>query len=65
MVRQFKLHQELQDIEDMKQYYLSEIEQNRQELKELVTNKKTLEKFARERYLMKRENEDIYLVIEK
>jgi hypothetical protein len=65
LVRQYKLGKELVGIEEMKRHYREQIEKNRSELQELTTNKKTLEKFAREKYLMKKENEDIYLVIEK
>jgi len=36
-----------------------------QRLKELRTSSKNLEKFAREQFLMKRKNEDIFLIIEK
>ena len=32
---------------------------------ELETDMETLEKFAREKYLMKRENEDIWLIVEE
>jgi hypothetical protein len=49
----------------MKQNYRDQISENKRELEELETNKKTLEKFAREKYLMKRDNEDIYVVIEE
>ena len=42
-----------------------EIEKNRQELQSLVSSKKNLEKFAREKYLMKKDNEDIFVILEK
>jgi cell division protein FtsB len=65
LIRQFKLKRELNELEEMKQNYRDQIEENKCELQELVTNKKTLEKFAREKYLMKRDNEDIYIVIKE
>lgn len=34
-------------------------------LKDLTTNQASLEKFARENYLFKRENEDVYVIKEK
>ena len=40
------------------------VEKNRLEVKELLTNKESLEKFAREKYLMKKKDEDIFLVVE-
>ena len=63
LVRQYKLGKQLREIKEMKQHYITQIEENRKELEELVTNKKTEEKFAREKYLMKKDNEDIYVVI--
>ena len=52
-----KLHS---DIARSKQ----ELRTNREKLHNLKTNKEGLEKFAREEYLMKRENEDIFIVEE-
>lgn len=46
-------------------YYISEIEKNKIELEELKTNKESLEKFAREKYLMKKDNEDVFVFVAK
>jgi cell division protein FtsB len=48
-----------------KEYYLAEIDNNKKEILELQTNKKSLETFAREKYLMKRDNEDVFVFVEK
>ena len=45
-------------------YYKEKILADSQKLKELQTDAKNLEKFAREQFLMKKKNEDIFLVIE-
>ena len=45
-------------------YYKEKIFNDGQKLKELQTDSKNLEKFAREQFLMKKKNEDIFLVIE-
>ena len=45
-------------------YYKEKIFADSQKLKELQTDSKNLEKFAREQFLMKKKNEDIFLVIE-
>jgi len=39
------------------------IEQDKQNYKELTSNQEQLEKFARENYLMKKENEDIFIIL--
>ena len=62
-------HLELQNqkkqLEKDRAYYKEEIIKVRQDLKELTTNEITLEKFAREKYLMKRDNEDIFITVEE
>ena len=55
----------LKELRREKAYYIEEIKSDSVKLNELKTNIKNLEKFAREQYLMKRDNEDIFIVIEK
>jgi len=64
-IAQFRLNRTLNDLEMEKDYYLTEIEKDRQATFELITDTLTLEKFGREQYLMKRDNEDIYLIVEE
>jgi cell division protein FtsB len=54
---------ELNKLEEQKEYYREQIEINKKRLYELRTNKENLEKFAREQYLMKKPNEDIFVVV--
>lgn len=51
-------------FENEKEYYIKKIKTDNQKLKELKTNDENLEKFAREQYLMKKTNEDIFIVEE-
>jgi len=62
---QLELKSEVKALEEEKNYYQKEINEITTELRELNTNPKTLEKFAREKYLMKRDNEDIFVIVEK
>ena len=55
----------LKELRREKAYYIEEIKSDSIKLNELKTNVKNLEKFAREQYLMKRDNEDIFIVLEK
>ena len=64
-IAQFRLNQTLNNLEMEKEYYLTEIEKDRQATFELMTDTLTLEKFGREQYLMKRDNEDIYLIVDE
>ena len=55
---------ELQKLEKEKEYFNDAIEKTSKELYDLTENPATLEKFARETYLMKKDEEDIFLIIE-
>jgi hypothetical protein len=46
-------------------YYKDKIQKDMERLGELKTSSKNLEKFAREQFLMKKKNEDIFVIIEK
>jgi cell division protein FtsB len=62
-VTQVKLHSKLNALENQKEYYLEkkvEVLKNREEL---TTNQELLEKFAREKYLMKKGSEDLYVIV--
>lgn len=58
----FKQRSELHDLQTSKQYYEQQISATRQELDQLKVNAATVEKYAREKYLMKRDNEDLFVV---
>ena len=62
---QLELTKKLSVLNEEKKYYLNEIEYNKTDLKELRTNPKNLEKFAREKYLMKKDNEDIFVIVQE
>lgn len=55
----------LNDVKEEKQFYLEEIKKDSIAIMELTTDKENLEKFAREKYLMKKDDEDIFLIIEE
>ncbi|HWR99809.1 MAG TPA: hypothetical protein VN249_04290 [Prolixibacteraceae bacterium] len=48
-----------------KAYFLEKIRADSIHLHEMKANAKNLEKFAREEFLMKKKDEDIFLIIEK
>jgi cell division protein DivIC len=60
---QLDRRQQVKKLERERDYYTSEIERSKQEIKELQSNPRMLEKFAREHYLMKRDNEDVYIIV--
>jgi cell division protein DivIC len=64
-VTQFKMRRELSDKEETKQHYLDKIAEVQKDRKELLSEPELLEKFAREKYLMKRPNEDVFIIVPK
>ncbi len=61
----FRHVNELHKLEARKKYYENQISTVQAELDQLKRNPATLEKYAREKYLMKRDNEDLFLVPDK
>ena len=59
-----KLNSELSKVSEEKSFYIKQISQDKQRANDLMSNDENLEKYAREHYLMKKDNEDIYLIIE-
>ncbi len=55
------LNKQIQELEDNKTYYKEEIDQDLKSIKSFK-NPDQIEKYAREKYYMKRENEDIYII---
>jgi len=65
LVDRFSLARRLKDLERQREHYQNEILENRTRMEELESNRDNLEKFAREQYLMKRPDEEIFIIIEK
>jgi cell division protein DivIC len=59
---QLSRKQELKELQDRKKYYKEEIEKTKQGLADLSNNAAALEKYAREKFYMKRDNEDVFVV---
>ena len=59
---QMDRRQELRDLQNSKAYYTQQIADEKKSLEDLKSNPAAIEKFAREKYLMKRDNEDIFLI---
>ena len=63
-IKQAKLKSEIEDLKEQKKYYLNEIQKDSIALFDLTNNQETQEKFAREKYLMKKENEDVIVILD-
>ena len=60
--RQRILNKRVGEINEMKAFYAAEIEKNNTSIYELETDLESIEKYAREKYLMKRDSEDVYII---
>ena len=64
-VDRLRMSSEIRQLEDDREYYLEQIEKDSTRLHELTTDKENLEKYAREQFLMKKNNEDVFVIIEE
>lgn len=62
---QYQLNDKRKSLEDQKEYYLKKIAEVKIDREELFSSDKKLEKFAREKYLMKKESEDLFIIKEE
>lgn len=62
---QFKLRSKVKELEKQREFYMERKEKIKADREELMSNYELLEKFARERYMMKRKTEDLYVVVEE
>jgi len=65
LMNQYSYQAELNELENQKEYFNQEIAITSQELNDLTKNPATLEKFARENYFMKKENEEVFVITTK
>ena len=64
-VEKMQLRHKINTLTEQKEYYRKTIEDDNRKIQELLSNRDNLEKFAREQYLMKNSNEDIYIIVDE
>lgn len=65
LILQYSRRQEYKDQLENKAYYQKEISDIQKQTGELSNNAASIEKFAREKYMMKKDNEDVFIVPNK
>lgn len=65
LIARYQLGAKLSNLEDEKEYYQEKIEEVNKDREALFGDRDALEKFARENYLMKKESEDIFVIVEE
>lgn len=63
-IKRIKSYNQLDKLKNEKQYYEKQIEESRQALEDIKNDKENIEKYAREKYYMKKSNEDLFVVKE-
>lgn len=63
-ISQYRMNKKLRDMEGEKAYYLEKIEGVKEDRRELMSNPQLLEKFAREKYLMKKNTEEVFVLVD-
>jgi cell division protein FtsB len=64
-ISQIKLRAQVYRMEQKKKFYTDKIQQLNQQKQQLFASPASVEKFAREKYYMKKDNEDIYVIVRK
>ena len=62
LMSQYQFQTEVNKLENQKAFFIQEIKQTREEQQELLSSPEKLEKFAREKYYMKKDNEDLFII---
>ncbi len=62
VTKRVRYETQIRDLEAQIEYYQQQTESDMEKLHELRSNDEDLEKFARENYLMKKENEDVFII---
>tara|TARA_B110000971_G_scaffold98011_1_gene100869 strand:+ start:87 stop:404 length:318 start_codon:yes stop_codon:yes gene_type:complete len=65
LINQSKIKNTVDDLKIQKEFYIKEIKSDSTELYKLQNDPAEQERFAREKFLMKKENEDIFIIREK
>jgi cell division protein FtsB len=65
ILAQYEYHSQVNNLEEEKEFYTKEITTVSKDLEEIDSNLNTAEKFAREKYFMKKENEDVFVIVKK
>ena len=65
LINQNKIKNTVEDLKSRKEFYIKEIKSDSTELYMLQNDPAEQERFAREKFLMKKENEDIFIIREK
>jgi cell division protein FtsB len=62
IIKRYESDKEIRSLKKQIEFYRKKTEEDKVKLYELRSNKENLEKFARENYFMKKENEEVFII---
>ena len=65
IISQYEYRVEVNKLQEEKDFYVDQTAMVKKDLKELDSNLNTAEKFAREKYFMKKANEDVFVIVKE
>ena len=65
LLSQYQYHQEVSKLKQERDFYKDQTVKVSKDLDELTSDPKKLEKFAREKYLMRKDNEDVFVIVKE
>jgi len=65
LISQYEYRKKVNTLKEERDFFTKETEKVSKDLDELNSNPKKLEKFAREKYLMKKDNEDVFVIVKE
>ena len=65
ILSQYQYRQQVHKLKQERDFYKTQTEKVNKDLDELTSNPQKLEKFAREKYLMKKDNEDVFVIVKE
>jgi len=65
LISQYKLRKELNGLREELRFYREQAAKDSIELNRLLSDSLELEKLGREKYMMKRDSEDIYIIVRR
>jgi cell division protein FtsB len=65
LLSQYQYRQEVNGLKEQRDFYKLQNVKVAKDLDELTSDPKKLEKFAREKYLMRKDNEDVFVVVKE
>jgi hypothetical protein len=65
LVSQFRTHTVLNNLITEKEFFIDQTAKDSMALHDLTTDTASMERYARETYMMKKDNEDIFIVVKE